>query len=168
MEEIVEALCDEDLYSRLKEFKPDLGPVVDSTRSLYKRLLIKALESNQDATSILNSSKEVSEMESPVGPVTRSKTSSNPEAGHDGETTEEEEDQETEDDTEAMDVADDDFEILDNRELEGEDPYFQRHASATDTAETNNFLIKTVVVGLIFAVLAIIAVAVWIPPAKKV
>lgn len=167
MEELVETLSDEDLYFRLKEFKPELGPVVDSTRSLYKRLLLKALQGDASATSILNSSKEINDVESPSGPVTRSKTSSNPEEGNDGDTTEED-DQETEEDAEAMDVADDDFEILDNRELEGEDQYFQRHASTADTVETNNFLIKTVVVGLIFAVLAIIAVAVWIPPAKKV
>lgn len=168
MEELVETLSDEDLYFRLKEFKPELGPVVDSTRSLYKRLLLKALQGDLTATSILNSSKESVEgpQASPPGPVTRSKTTTADDENVGGETTEEEDDEGTEE--EAMDVADDDFEILDNRELEGEGQYFQRQALTTDGGESNSFLIKTVVVGLIFAVLAIIAVAVWIPPVKKV
>lgn len=168
----METLSDEDLYYRLREFKPDLGPVVDSTRSLYKRLLLKALQGDPNAMNKFDESKDSREdVDEPLsGPVTRSKTTP---AVNDieGETTEEDGDQdETEDDEEAMDVADDDadFEILDNRELDGEDAYFQRPSLTTEAVETNNFLIKTVVIGLIFAILAIIAVAVWIPPSRKV
>ena len=168
MEELVDTLSDEDLYYRLKEFKPELGPVVDSTRSLYKRLLLKALQGDLTATSILNSSKEStrSPQGSSSGPITRSQTTPTEDGNEGGETTEEEDDQETEE--EAMDVADDEFEILDNRELDGEDQYFQRQALITDNGESNSFLIKTVVVGLIIAALAIIIVAVWMPPVKKV
>lgn len=167
MEELVDTLSDEDLYYRLKEFKPDLGPVVDSTRTLYKRLLLKALMGDADAKGLLNSSNDIlgSPDSSPAGPVTRSKTTSAPDADE-GDTTEENSDQE--DTEEDANVAEDDFEILEsNQELDGEDAYFQRHSLTTDTVETNNFLIKTVVIGFIFAVLAIIAVAVWIPPTKK-
>ena len=159
MEELVDTLSDEDLYYRLKEFKPDLGPVVDSTRSLYKRLLAKALQGEASAASILNSSRDSHESVEKSGPMTRSKVT----------TPAEEDDEATEEDSQTEDDAgeDDDFEILDNQELEGEDHYFQRSGADAATAEANNFLIKTVVVGFIFAVLAIIAVAVWIPPTKK-
>lgn len=195
MEELVDTLSDEDLYYRLKEFKPDLGPVVDSTRSLYKRLLTKALQGDVSAASILNASKDGHEMNlskdghevnlsrdchevnlskdgrgsvEKSGPLTRSRVTAP--AEEEDETTEE--GSQTEEDAmdaegDAMDAEDDDFEILDNQELEGEDQYLQRSGADTATAEANNFLIKTVVVGFIFAVLAIIAVAVWIPPTKK-
>ena len=159
MEELVDTLSDEDLYYRLKEFKPDLGPVVDSTRSLYKRLLVKALQGDASAASILNSSRDSHESVEKSGPITRSRVTTPAE----DEATEE--DSQTED--EAVDAEDEGFEVLDNQELEGEDHFFQRSGADTATAEANNFLIKTVVVGFIFAVLAIIAVAVWIPPTKK-
>lgn len=40
----VDTLSDEDLYSQLRVFRPELGPVVDTTRILYRNMLKKALD----------------------------------------------------------------------------------------------------------------------------
>ena len=37
-------LSDDDLHSELRAYYPNIGPVVDSTRGLYKKMLIKARE----------------------------------------------------------------------------------------------------------------------------
>lgn len=40
----VDSLTDEELFNQLRVYRPDVGPVVDSTRSLYRSLLRKALQ----------------------------------------------------------------------------------------------------------------------------
>lgn len=40
----VEDLSDEELFQELRKYKPDVGPVVDSTRGLYRKLLRRSID----------------------------------------------------------------------------------------------------------------------------
>lgn len=42
-EDEVDTLSDEQLYTYLSMYKPSIGPVVDSTRDLYRKMLLRAI-----------------------------------------------------------------------------------------------------------------------------
>jgi hypothetical protein len=52
----IDQLDDDALYTEVRKYKPDAGPVVDSTRSLYRRILRKSLDGGITLTPDRNSS----------------------------------------------------------------------------------------------------------------
>ena len=47
--DLVDELDDDELYLELRKFNPTVGPVVDSTRGLYRKLLRRSLDSSPSA-----------------------------------------------------------------------------------------------------------------------
>lgn len=41
-------LTDQQLYSQLRHYRPEIGPVVDTTRELYTKMLLRALDDQND------------------------------------------------------------------------------------------------------------------------
>lgn len=52
----VEDLSDEELYQELRKYKPDVGPIVDSTRGLYRKLLRRSIDPNTVIPAIVHPS----------------------------------------------------------------------------------------------------------------
>jgi len=62
----IDSLSDHDLYAQLRVYRPHLGPVVDSTRALYRNLLRKALNGELSPSGSPNTSLENRVKKSPA------------------------------------------------------------------------------------------------------